>query len=226
MMNRIILFGWILIIASSCNRNVKVQNGLDDIPFIINCDKLIHQPEKGIDSKIGTIICDNISLSYDYGLNSNSKPESMIESFSKSFYAYHYSKFFDAIFLDEKLRETFKDSVQITKVIKEIVDNKYIINCNECNATAYLIFNDITFLYPIIINEKIVNNYRIFDISHKRLNGYYKKTYLTKEDLTSGVYIAPLGKPTKNRKKMKLSVTTTQLPSPLLIEILESIEMK
>ena len=225
-MNRIILFGWILIIISSCNRNVKVQNGLDDIPFIINCDMLIHQPEEGIDSKIGTIICDDISLSYDYGLYCNSKPESMIESFSKSFYAYHYSKFFDAIFLDEKLRETFKDSVQITKVIKEMVDDKYIINCNECNATAYLVFNDITFLYPFIMNDKIVNNHRIFDISHTRLNDYYKKTYLTKEDLTSGVYIAPLGKPTKNRMKMKLNVTTTQLPSPLLIEILESIELK
>ena len=66
----------------------------------------------------------------------------------------------------------------------------------------------------------------MFDISHKEFNDFYKKTYLTKEDLSSGVYIAPLGKPSKNRKKKKLSVTTTHLPNPLLQKILESIELK
>ena len=226
MINRILFFSFILVIISSCNRNVEVQNRLEDIPFIVNCDRLIHQPGEGTDSKIGTIICDDISLSYDFGLYSNSKPESMIESFSKSFYAYHYSKFFDAIFIDEKMREAFKDSVQITKVVKEIVDEKYIVNCNDCNATVYLKFNDITFLYPFIVNDKVVKNHMMFDISHKEFNDFYKKTYLTKEDLSSGVYIAPLGKPSKNRKKKKLSVTTTHLPNPLLQKILESIELK
>jgi len=225
-MNRIVLFALILIISSSCSRKIQHGNGLGEIPFIINCDKLIHLSGDGIDLKIGTIICDDISLSYDYGLFSNSKPESMIESFSKSFYAYHYSRFFDAIFIDEKLREAFKDSVQIEKVDNEIVDEKYIINCNDCNATAYLIFNDITFLYPFIVNDKVVMNQRKFDIDRTVISDYYKKIYITKEDQYSGVYIAPLGKPTKNRKKRKLSVTTTHLPSLRLKKIFKSIELK
>ena len=153
MMNRIVLFALILIISSSCNRKIQRGIGLEEIPFKINCDKLTHLRGEGIDSQIGTIVCDDIMLSYDYGLYSNSIPESMIESFSKSFYAYHHSKFFDAIFIDKRMIETFKDSVQIMKVDNQIVDEKYILNCKDCNATAYLKFNDITFLYPFIVNE-------------------------------------------------------------------------
>ena len=82
-MNRIVLFVLILIISSSCNRKIQQGNGLEEIPFKINCDKLTHLIGDGIDSQIGTIICDDISLSYDYGFYSNSEPESMTESFSK-----------------------------------------------------------------------------------------------------------------------------------------------
>ena len=150
----------------------------------------------------------------------------MIESFSKSFYAYHYSKFFDAIFIDKRMIETFKDSVQIAKVDNQIVDEKYIINCNDCNSTAYLIFNDITFLYPFIVNDKVVMNHRKFTIDRTVISDYYKKIYMSKEGKYSGVYIAPLGRPIKNRKKNKLSVKTTHLPSSRLKKIFESIELK
>lgn len=225
-MNRIVLFALILIISSSCNRKIQRGIGLEEIPFIINCDKLTHLSGEGIDSQIGSIVCDDIILSYDYGLYSNSKPESMIESFSKSFYAYHYSKFFDAIFIDKRMIETFKDSVQIAKVDNQIVDEKYIINCNDCNSTAYLIFNDITFLYPFIVNDKVVMNQRKFNIDRTVISDYYKKIYMSKEGKYSGVYIAPLGRPIKNRKKNKLSVKTTHLPSFRLKKIFESIELK
>ena len=78
-MNRIVLFVLILIISSSCNRKIQRGNGLEEIPFKINCDKLTHLIGDGVDSQIGTIVCDDIIFSYDYGLYSNSKPESMIE---------------------------------------------------------------------------------------------------------------------------------------------------
>ena len=225
-MNRIVLFALVLIISSSCNRKIQQGNGLEEIPFKINCDKLTHLIGDGIDSQIGTIICDDISLSYDYGFYSNSEPESMTESFSKSFYAYYSSKFFDAIFFDNRMREIFKDSVQIMKVDNQIVDEKYIINCKDCNATAYLKFNDITFLYPFIVNDKVVMNQRKFDIDRIIISDYYKKIYISKEGKSSGVFIAPLGKPIKNRKKNKLSVFTTHLPTSRLKKIFESIDFK
>ena len=225
-MNRIVLFALVLIISSSCNRKIQRGNGLEEIPFKINCDKLTHLIGDGVDSQIGTIVCDDIIFSYDYGLYSNSKPESMIESFSKSFYAYHHSKFFDAIFIDKRMIETFKDSVQIMKVDNQIVDEKYIINCKDCNATAYLKFNDITFLYPFIVNDKVVMNQRKFDIDRTIISDYYKKVYISKEGKCSGVFIAPLGKPTRNRKKNKLSVSTTHLPTSRLKKIFESIDFK
>ena len=226
MLNRIIIFGLIAVIVSSCNRKIQVQQEIENIPFNIKCEKYIHQPGIGIDSEIGTVVCDDISLTYDYGLFSNSKPESMLESFSKSFYAYHYSNFFDAIFIEEKLREVFKDSVHIAKVVKSIVDERYIVNCDKCNATAYLIFNDTPFLYPFMANDKAVENHLIFDISTVAEDNYYKKMYLSKDGHSSGVYIAPLGNPRKNRGDKKLSVTTTHLPSVQLKGILRSIELK
>ena len=100
------------------------------------------------------------------------------------------------------------------------------INCNDCNSTAYLIFNDITFLYPFIVNDKVVMNQRKFNIDRTVISDYYKKIYMSKEGKYSGVYIAPLGRPIKNRKKNKLSVKTTHLPSSRLKKIFESIELK
>ena len=226
MRSRLFLFGVILILISSCNRNLNVQKSLEEIPFTIDCNSLTHQAGQGSDSKIGTIVCDEISLSYDYGLYSNSKPESMIESFSKSFYAYHYSKFFDAIYMDERMREILKDSVQIVEVTNDIIDEKYIANCNECNSTAYLIFNNTTYFYPFILNDNIVENYMMFDFEHIELDQFYKKIYLSKEGRSSGVFIAPLGKPRKNRSVKKLSVVTNDHPSTELKKILESIELK
>lgn len=225
-MNRTFLFGFFSILLFSCSRNIEMEKEVIEVPFLINCDKVIHQPGQGVDSKIGTIICDDISFTYDYGLYSNSNPQSMMESFSKSFYAYHYSKFFEAILVDEKLWESFKDSVDIVEVVNEIIDQKYIVNCKDCNATAYLIFNDNTFLYPFILNERIANNHKLFDLTYIRIGDFYKKIYLTNKELSSGVFIGPLGNPRKNRRNKKLNVTTNHRPDAKLKEILESIKLK
>ncbi len=226
MRNKIILLSVVLIIITSCNRKVKIPQDLSGIPFTINCDRLSHQPLQGLDSQVGTIICDGISLSYDYGNYSSNRPLSMIESFAQSFYAYHYSRFFDAIYIEEKLRETFKDSVTISKVERKMLNEKYIVNCDQCNATAHLIFNDISFLYPFTVNERIAKNQMMFDIKYVEKGDSYKKTYLTRHDSISGLYIGPLGDPRKNRRSQKLSILTQELPSNKLKEILESIELK
>lgn len=214
-------------VISSCHRNSQADHDeIVEIPFIVNCNELEHTPGKGIDSVIGTIVCDEISLSYDFGIHSKSNPKSMIEYFSNSFYAYHYSKFFDAIFLDDKLREAFKDSVQISSVEKVIRDDKYIVECNDCDATAYLIFNGITFLYPFVMNENVIRNHTLYDINISEKGDFYKKTYLSKNDLSSGLYIGPLGNPRLNRNKKRLSITTEHNPTKKLLAILESIQLK
>lgn len=226
MMNRLMFFGIVLIAFFSCNRKVQLNNKVEDIPFVINCEELIHLPGKGMDSKIGTIVCDDVTLTYDYGRHSNSKPESMIESFSKSFYAYHYSKFFDAVLVEEKLRNVFVDSVQIINVKKIVLDEKYIVNCNDCNATAFLKFNDIVFLYPFKLNDEVAKNHMLFDISHMQLENYYKKIYISKETQSSGVYIAPLGNPRKSRKLNRLSIATSQTSNAHVAAILASVRLK
>lgn len=222
---------WVVLasfVIIACNRSHKLESNMDSIPFTIVCHNLIHKPLAGVDSQIGTIICDGIVLSYDYGLYSNNGPLTLDESFEKSFYAYHYSKFFDAIFIDEKLRESFKDSVKIIKVEEGISKDKYIVNCRNCNATAHLLFNETIFYYPFTFNKDNASNRTKYEIVFERMSGYFKKTYMSKQLGSSGIYIAPLGNPRRNRRSRskQLSVTTSHNPDTNLNNIFASIQLK
>jgi len=231
MKNNILSFLSIAIIVSaiSCNRP-STQMIVEDesLPFNIDCSQYSHTPKQGTDSRIGTITCDDITLNYDYGKYSFAGPSTHYENFVKSFYAVRYSQFFEAILVQEKVREILKDSVQIISAEKgRIQDKKYIVDCKECDATATLIFNKIEYYYGFIMNKKLEKEHFSYSISIEDTDQeYYKKTYYNVADGSQGILIAPTGNPAKNRKKNKLSVTSWDTQSDRLKRKLKSISLR
>ncbi len=216
------------ILFASCSRklNSNTENETT-LPFNINCQKIKHIVGEGIDSQVGTIICDGYELQYDYGRYSNAKPLSLHESFSKQFYAFHYSKFFESIYVEEKVREILRDSISILNVSHKRYDEKYIVDCKPCIATAKLLFTENEFLYAFNPNEEILKNESRYNFSIEDLDkAYYKKMYTSKQGNVHGVYFAPNGNTVKSRLKNKLSLTIDTTMSNTLREILRSIELK
>ena len=228
-MNKLILvisltlsFAWI-----SCNRTNSTLIEDDSLPFTIECKSYLHTLGDGIDSQIGTLICDDMIFNYEYGRYSSDKPITLYESFRKSFYAYHYSKFFDAIFIDEQVRDVLLDSVTIRKVTTEKQSGKYIVDCPDCNATAILTFNNREFLYGFSQSPKLIESQSNYDTKVEATDQqYYKKTYSKLNSDKHGVYLAPTGNPRKNRRKNKLNITTHAKSNQNLIQILKSIRLK
>lgn len=226
--NTLIVSSFIILCFSSCSRKLNDESKMNSVlPFHIECETSQHIPQSGMDSEIGTLICDNYTFQYDYGRYSNSQPISLYESFSKKFYAFHYSKFFEAIFVEEKVREVLKDSITILEVDNQRLEGKYIVDCTNCNATAKLSFADNTFLYAFNPSTKVIDNEIDYSINIEELvNGYYKKTFISKNENIQGVYIAPTGNFAKSRMKNRLSITCKEEKSDQLKTILNSIYLK
>lgn len=220
----------LLISCLSCSKkNTDAINSQStDLPFIIDCKTLSHEVGNGLDSQVGTLTCDNFTFNYDYGRFSYAGPNTLQETFTKSFYSVYYSAFFDAVYLEEKLKESFKDSVKIVETFPELLGEKMIIPCNNCNATAKLKFKDSEFYYPFVttMNSDTPDGYQLAETSSIS-NNKYKKIYTsTHPEKLSGIYIGYNNNPRKTSNLNKLSVTTEDLPSKELIEILRSIKMK
>lgn len=217
-----------LILILSCNKSLKhaVTKG-SSLPFYIKCEHLEHSPGNGIDSQVGTIKCDEYTLQYDYGRYSNSKPLSLYESFSKKFYAFHYSKFFEAIYVEEKLREPLKDSISIIEVVNQRYDGRYIVDCTDCTGSAKISFAKNEFLYAFNPNKSVLENEKNYTLEVEKVEkGYYKKTYYSHNDDSHGVYLAPVGNFAKSRMKDKLSVSVDTAITDKLQQILHSIQLK
>lgn len=212
----------------SCNRNtLKTQEKVSPLPFNIDCRNFEHTTGFGIDSQIGTVDCDGYIFNYEYGRYSSNRPISLCESFSKKFYSYYYSKFFEAIYVEEKVHDVLKDSIVIVEVVNKRFDKKYIVDCKPCMATAKLLFADKEFLFAFNPNEEILKNENSYNFSIVGIDKtYYKKTYISKEENMHGVYFAPNSNSSKSRLKNKLSVTIDTTLSNTLEQILMSIKLK
>lgn len=213
---------------SSCSKKInEIVKSDTALPFYIECESIQHTPKSGIDSKVGMLTCDNYTFQYDYGRYSSMQPISLFESFTKKFYAYHYSKFFEAIYVEEKLREPLKDSITILEVVNRRFEGKYIVDCTDCMATAKLSFADNVFLYAFNPSPKAIENENDFAIQIDfDENDYYKKTFISNKENIHGVYIAPSGNFNKSRMKNKLVISTEGKISDPLQSILNSIHIK
>jgi len=214
------------IISLGCNRNTVEHDDKKRLPFEISCiDYASILDDDGADSEIGTVFCDGIKLQYDYGRYSNDTPISIFESFQKQFYAYHYSNFFEAIYLEEKLRDVLKDSIAILSAIEGKIDGRYILECEVCDGTATLSFNDTEFLFPFNTNDVARGNHEKYKITIENLpNQMYKKTYISKQK--SGILIAPKGSRSNSRGRARLSINTSTDETVEVEKILSSISLK
>lgn len=74
-MNRVLIYFIIILtifVVCSCSKktstlNCSISADMEELPFIINCNSLQHESSQGTDSKLGTLICDDIMFTYDLG---------------------------------------------------------------------------------------------------------------------------------------------------------------
>ncbi len=185
----------VVTIFSSCNRNMKsskfAEKGLLDEEIIIpniNCKETILQ---GIDSKVGSIKCEDVQLSYDYGRYSNKGPNSLFDSFQNTFKSYHYSNFFRIIGMDEKAYQSLKSRVKIIEAIPMVsFSDQTIIECKTCNAVAKLYFENKVFNYPYQENNDLVVSASQYQFDYFEENGWLYKRYKSlNDDKTIGLYV-------------------------------------
>ncbi len=87
--------------------------------------------------------------------------------FKNAFNAVFYNDFFDRIYLDDKVKRIFKDSVAVDTVIrKNQFNGSLMFDCDPCNVVGQLQFKGSKFYYPATLGttiEETIHRY-LFDI--------------------------------------------------------------
>ena len=174
-----------------------------------------------IDSQVGTIDCDNISFTYDYGLYGYQGPITPKEEFRRSFDTYHHIKFFEDRMIDPKVYKIFLDSVKVIDVRRKMPGVKHMFKCDPCNTTAEITFKGDTYFYPLTLSEKQLNM-EGFTCSFKEENGFVYK-YFQEENALPGVYIGPIKNRYKNKNTLSLMVSKTTLSKKEVDQILKNV---
>lgn len=196
------------------------------IPFSIDCDQLTIIEEVGLDSQVGMITCDDLTLKYDYGLYAPIGPKTLRDYFTKSFYAVHYDRLFNKLNIDQRLRESFKDSVDIIDVVNTPADDP-IIPCEGCLSYAILRFKNADLQFPFQGPKSYESIYQSYEISFEDEGHYIKKIYLAKDHtLVSGAYVYSKGRPNKHNSSSALSITSDSRDTATLHQILLSISLR
>ena len=148
----IVIFG-----ACKTNKSIAPKGFKNDFMGIegFKCSD-IPSPD-AIDSRVGTIQCDEISFTYDYGNFSNPGPLTPKEEFTRAFDTYHHVKFFENRMIDPKVYRIFLDSVQVVDVSRKKASDSLMFSCDPCNATAQLTFMGETYYYPLTLSENQLN---------------------------------------------------------------------
>ncbi|MBK9256928.1 MAG: hypothetical protein IPM42_15710 [Saprospiraceae bacterium] len=190
---------------------------------IIIQNKCIDHRISGLFGETGSIQCEDILLEYKFGQNIDQGPLSPKEEFNQLFKGYYYHKFFEKVYLDEKVHKLFIDSVQLIKLTPFQYDKEYLFNCPGCNAAASLKFKNK--IYEIPYNSTIDpanDNQYLFTLD--TFDIYERKIFLSKNpELSSGVYLSEL----KNKKSSsKLLITSIQSNEPdRLLQLFKKISL-
>lgn len=149
-------------------------------------------------------------------------PTSLEWSFRNAFYAYHYNKFFDQVYMDPKVKKIFRDSVKIIEIITEIEKDEMKKGCSNCNAIAKLQFKKKVFDFPYQMDEKKMVEVKKYKFNSDTTNGF--KSVIFQDKNNAGIAGKYFGSG-ENRKGVILllnSVTDTSLISPILYSIKEN----
>ena len=118
-------------------------------------------------------------------------PLPLKEAFQKEFFAVHYNKFADQVYMDPKVKAIFKDSVQIVEVMPLSRSTSKIRPCNNCNVLAKIKFKQKIFDFPVQMSEKKLSDDRCHLFRNESSENYAKKIFLSKNDCgRTGAWIA------------------------------------
>jgi len=165
-----------------------------------------------IDSQVGTLDCETISFTYDFGPFSNPGPLTPEEEFRRTFDTYHHNKFFENRMIDPKVYKIFLDSVKVIDVDRKKEDDRLLIECKPCNAVAEITFLGETYFYPFTLSERQLNMEGFTCSFEERGEFVYK--YFQEDDGLPGLYITPK----KNRFKSKNTLSLITKETTLTID--------
>ena len=186
----------------------------------IKCTESVNP--NAVDSKVGTIQCDDISLAYDYGLYSNPGPLTPVEEVTRAFDSYHHVRFFEDRLIDPKVYKIFLDSVQVQNVRRKTAEDKPLFDCEPCNTVAELAFMGDIYLFPTTMSDAQLNK-EGYESWTETKDGYIYK-YYTRENENPGLYIAPIKNRYKTKNTLSLIVTACKSKDQA-IEILQGVYM-
>lgn len=214
-----LLFGLFIIAFSACSPKTynTTKQSDDRLPFTIDCQEYKVAPfDKTETSLIGNLTCDELQMVYDQDSYAYAGPKSNMEDFLNSYNAYHYSRILEGLKIEEKLWPMFKDSVEIINVYEGQPKKKAIVECENCNMTAELVFKNNRVDYPYMAKANDESGYEIIA---KKINGDSYRWYFAKsEGQQSGLSItSPNG---------NLSITSTQKINKPMKKALMSIRKK
>jgi len=177
-----------------------------------------------IDSQNGKIVCDNITLSYDYGRTSFRGLETNEELFVKSFDAYHHTRFFEDRLIDPKVYKIFLDSVKVIEVLpKNKVKEELMIECDPCNAVAHVTFMKRDYYYPYTVSpEQLETSPNVIEFEDR---GEYLFKYYHNDEMT-GVFLDPKKNRFSTKNRLSVVVESSTLNQEEIRKLLYSIEMK
>ena len=176
---------------------------------------------KAIDSQVGTIDCETISFTYDFGRYSNSGPLTPKEEFRRSFDTYHHNKFFENRMIDPKVYKIFLDSVEVIDVRRKSDNEKLLFPCDPCNTTAEITFKGDTYLFPLSMSENQLDSKGFTSTMVEKDGLIYK--YFHEDKKLPGLYITPKKNRYKNKNTLSLMVSKTTLSSDEVDQILRNV---
>jgi hypothetical protein len=176
-----------------------------------------------IDSKVGTINCNDISFTFDYGKYSYPGPLTPKEEFTRAFDAYHHVKFFEDRMIDPKVFKIFLDSVKVVDVRRKKDTDNLMFTCDPCNTTAQLTFLGDTYYYPLTLSEDQLNMKGYTCSFEERGDYIYKYYQVDNKNKDSGLYISPKKNRYKSKNTLSLVVSKTTLPQTEIDSILKKV---
>lgn len=189
------------------------------IPFGISAIPCKDVPSTdAIDSQVGHLECDGITISYDYGRYANPGPITPKEEFRRSFDTYHHIKFFEDRMIDPKVYKIFLDSVHVEDVRLKTDQDNLMFDCDPCNTVAQLTFMGDLYLYPVTFSEK--------QLDHKGATleerGPFLHKYFKDNQGRQVVYISPTKNRFKKKNTLRMTVKESSLAEKEVIQILRS----
>jgi len=171
---------------------------------IVIQNKCLDHQISGLFGETGSVQCEDMLLEYIFGQNIDPGPLTPQEEFSQQFRGYYYQKFFEKVYLDEKVYKIFIDSVKLLAITPYSDTTDYLFNCASCNASARLKFKNKIYNIPYS-SSVLFPSSGIYTFSVDTTGGYERKIFISKEpEIASGVFFKEL-KDKKSSSKLMIS---------------------